>query len=114
MKKIVINKSFDAFCLSHKAFVRLRKLGQPQALEEADPGAYWPDAAVPREPSLNRCGAFIPRDDEKLVRVVEDLRSEANGHGAELKIVSIPDGVAWQINKTDGIEHISEVHRIWE
>ena len=43
MKKIVLNKSFDAFCLSHKAFVRLRELGQQEALEEADPGAYWPD-----------------------------------------------------------------------
>lgn len=114
MKKIVINKSFETFCLSHKAFLRLRELGQQEALEEADPGAYWPDAAVPREPSLNRCGSFIPRDDEKLVQVVEDLRSEANGHGAELKIVVIPDGVAWQISKKDGIEHISEVHRIWE
>jgi hypothetical protein len=113
MKKIVINKSYEQVCLSHKAFIRLRELGQQEALQETDPGAYWPHAATLQEPSLNRCGALIPRDDEKLVRVVEELRAEANGHAAELKIVSIPDDVQWVIAKADGAEHVSEVHRTW-
>ena len=113
MPKIVINKSFDEFFISHKAFVKLRELGQREALQEADPGAYWPEAATPREPSLNRCGALIPRDDEKLVRVVEQLRAEANGHGAELQVVTVPDDVKWQIAKRDGVEQVSEVHRVW-
>jgi hypothetical protein len=113
MRKIIINKSCDAFSLSYKAFVRLRELGQPDALKEADPGAYWPKAASPREPSLNQCGKLIPRDDEKLVQVVEELREAANGHAAELKIVSIPDDVKWVITKTDGDEHVSEIHRTW-
>ena len=52
MKKIVINKSYDKFSVSHQAFLRLRELGQPDALKEEDPGAYWPEAATPREPSL--------------------------------------------------------------
>jgi hypothetical protein len=55
----------------------------------------------------------IARNDEKLIRVVEELKQRANGHGASLKIVSIPDGVAWQISTSDGIEHVSEVHRTW-
>jgi hypothetical protein len=113
MRKIVINKSYDEFCVSHKAFVRLRELGQQEALQEADLGAYWPAAATPREPRLNRCGILIPRDDEKLIRVVEELQSEANGHSADLKIVSIPDEVQWQISKVGGIEHVSEVRRTW-
>jgi hypothetical protein len=113
MKKIVINKSYEEFFVSHKAFVRLRELGQPDALQESDPGAYWPQAALPQEPRLNRCGALIPRDDEKLVRVVEELRGEANGHAAELKVVSIPDDVQWVIVKSDGVEHVSEMHRTW-
>jgi hypothetical protein len=113
LKKIVINKSYEEFCVSHKAFLRLRELGQQDALQEADPAAYWPEAAAPREPSLNRCGVLIPRDDEKLVRVVEELRAEANGHCAELKVVSVPDDVKWQIGKLDGIEHVSEIHRTW-
>jgi hypothetical protein len=114
MKKIVINKSYGEFFVSHKAFIRLRELGQPDAIQETDPGAYWPLAASPQEPKLNRCGALIPRDDEKLVRVVEELGGAANGHAAKLKVVSIPDDVQWVIAKTDGIEQVSESHRTWE
>lgn len=113
MKKIVINRSYDRFCVSHKAFVRLRELGQQEALKETDRGAYWPRAAGPREPSLNQYGELIPRDDEMLVRVVEELREEANGHCADLKVVAIPDGVEWEIGNADGIEHVSEAHRTW-
>ena len=86
---------------------------QQDALQEADPGTYWPGVASPREPSLNRCGALIPRDDERLVRVVEELGEEANGHAAELKVVAIPDDVQWVIARVDGVEHVSEVHRKW-
>ena len=114
MKKIVINKSYGEFFVSHQAFIRLRELGQPEAMQEVDLGAYWPHAASPQDPSLNRCGTLIPRDDEKLVRVVEELREAANGHAAELKIVEIPDDVQWVIAKTDGVEHVSEAHRTWE
>lgn len=114
MKKIVINKSYEQFFVSYQAFTRLRELGQAEALQEPDRGTYWPLAAAPQEPSLNRCGALIPRDDKKLVQVVEELQGAANGHAALLKVVEIPDGVQWVINKTDGVEHVSEVHRTWE
>jgi len=113
MKKIVINKSYEQFFVSYKAFTRLRELGQAEALQEIDRGVHWPLAAGPQEPSLNRCGALIPRDDEKLVQVVEELRAAANGHAAELKVVEIPDGVQWVIDKAEGVEHVSEVHRTW-
>jgi len=52
----------------------LRELGQHDALQETDRGAYWPTAATPREPSLNQCGKLISRDDDKLVRVVGDYQ----------------------------------------
>jgi hypothetical protein len=113
MQKIVINTSFDKFCLSHEAFLRLRALGQQDALQEVDLAAYWPTSAAEREPKFNRCAMSIARDDEKLIRVVEELKERANGHCANLKIVSIPEGVAWQISTADGIEHVSEVHRTW-
>jgi hypothetical protein len=118
MRKIVINTSYGTnrdggFCLSHKAFLRLRELGQQQALQEPNLGAYWPQAAGPREPSLNRCGVLIPRDDEKLVQVVGELGAEANGHCAELKIVEVPKGVQWEIERMAGVEHVSEAHRTW-
>ena len=113
MRKIVINKSFDSFCVSYQAFKRLRALGQQEALQETDLGTYWPLAASPREPKLNQCGKLIPRDDQKLAQVVEELGVEANGHGAELKVVAIPDDVRWQISAAGGVEHVSEVHRTW-
>ena len=113
MRKIVINKSYEQFFVSYKAFIRLRELGQVEALQETDRGAHWPLAAAPQEPSLNRCGALIPRDDKRLVQVVEELRGAANGYAAELKVVEIPDDVQWVIDKTEGMEHVSEVHRTW-
>lgn len=42
MRNIVINKSYEMFCVSHKALLRLRELGQREALQETDRGAYWP------------------------------------------------------------------------
>lgn len=113
MKRIVINRSYDEFCISHKALIRLRELGQREALAEEDSGAYWPAAAGPREPSLNQYGQLIPRDDADLVRVVEELGEAADGHAATLRIVTIPEDVKWVITKTEGGEQVSEVHRTW-
>lgn len=49
-----------------------------------------------------------------LVRVVEEMGSEAaSGACAELKIVEVPDGVAWEISEYDGNETIHEQHRTW-
>ena len=102
MQKIVINNtSYGKFCLSHEAFLRLRQLGQQDASQ-----GVW-------EPKFDRCVISIARDDQMLVRVVEELKGKANGHSANLKIVSIPDDVKWQISTADGIEHVSEIHRTW-
>ena len=99
--------------MSHKAFRRLRELGQREALEEPDLAAYWPSASKPSEPCLNQFGVRIPRDDRMLVQVVEELAAEANGHCAALKIVEIPPDVRWQIENAHGVECVSEVHREW-
>lgn len=113
-RKIVINTSYGEFSLSHAAFLRLRELGQKDALQEEDVAAYWPAASRPDEPSLNRFGARIPRDDRHLVQAVETLGAGANGHAADLKVVEIPQDVQWRIEKTDGVEHVSEMHRTWD
>jgi hypothetical protein len=113
MRKIVINKSYGKFCLSHAAFRYLRELGQREALQEEDRAAHWPAGSRPDEPSLNQFGVLIPRDDRHLVQAIETLGLSANGHAAELKVVEIPQDVQWRIEKTDGVEHISETHRMW-
>jgi len=113
MKQIVINRSYGEFCISHRALLRLHEYGQREALEEKDTGAYWPKSAGPREPSLNQYGKLIPRDDESLVRVVEELGEAANGHAADLRIVTIPGSIKWVITKREGVEQVSEAHRTW-
>ena len=67
----------------------------------------------PQEPKFNQCGKLIPRDDQMLAQVVEELGVAANGFCAELKVVAIPDDVRWEIQSIDGQEQISEVHRTW-
>lgn len=114
MTRIVINRSYGEFCLSHQALIRLRELGQREALQEEDTGAYWPQAAGLREPSLNQYGKLIPRDDKHLVRVVEELGEAANGHAAILRVMTIPEDVKWVITKIERGEQVSEVHRTWK
>jgi hypothetical protein len=38
---------------------------------------------------------------------------KAGSRFACLKVVEIPDGVEWELNDYDGMEHIAEVHRTW-
>lgn len=55
----------------------------------------------------------IPRDDPDLVAVVEELGDQASGQFAKLAVVEVPDGVEWEIDEYDGLEHVAEVHRTW-
>ena len=55
----------------------------------------------------------IPRNDPALVQVVEELGGAASGNFGDLKVVDIPDGVEYQIEEYDGLEHIAETHRTW-
>lgn len=87
-KKIVINACFGGFELSKKA---MSILGEGYAYERD-----------------------IQRDDPELVRVVEALGEEASGMFAQLKVIQIPEDVAWEIKEYDGSEHVAEKHRTWE
>lgn len=116
MKEIVKSVCHGGFSLSHKAFLRLRELGNKVALEEPDYGEYWDDGSGPNESFGDKIGSFcrdIPRDDPQLIQVVKELKKEANGSYAQLKIAKIPDDVEWQIEEYDGLEWVSEKHRIW-
>ena len=70
-----------------------------------------PAAVEDRRPSLSQYE--IARDDPMLVQVVEEMGNKSFGQCAELKVVEIPDGVAWEIAEYDGNEHIAESHRTW-
>lgn len=53
------------------------------------------------------------RTDPDLIAVVEELGEAANGQYATLRVVEIPDGIAFTIEEYDGNEHIAEAHRTW-
>jgi hypothetical protein len=118
MKKIVINTSYGdpcdgGFAISHRALVRLRELGQQHALADTSYVPYWPSGVSAGDAKFNRCGVGIPRDDGKLIQVIEELGDAANGHGAMLKIVEVPDDVEWLLERSGAVEHVSEPHRTW-
>lgn len=55
----------------------------------------------------------IPRDDPKLVAVVEELGERAGSKVSDLRIVEIPADAEWHIEEYDGNEHVAETHRTW-
>jgi len=55
----------------------------------------------------------IARDDPVLVRIVNELGSEADGAYATLKVVEVPGDVDWEIDEYDGDEWVAEKHRRW-
>jgi len=95
--KIVINSCHGGFSLSEKA----QKLScQYSMIEWKDWEEDW-------------SYYDIERNDQYLVRVIEELGDDANGRFSELKVVNIPDEVEWQIEEYDGLEWVAEKHRIW-
>ena len=115
-REVVINSCYGGFNLSRKAFLRLRELEYLPALKEPDFGEYWPDGSGPNTMSdffLSGYGSEIKRDDLVLIQVIKELKDEANGRCAKLKIVKIPADVEWEIGEYDGSEWVSEKHREW-
>jgi hypothetical protein len=90
MTSVVISECFGGFGLSPEAAERMKELG-------------W-DGRSHRE---------IDRDDPRLVQVVTDLGDHASGEFAELRVVTIPDGVEWHVHEYDGLESVHEAHRSW-
>jgi hypothetical protein len=94
--KVVINTCHGGFCLSDAAIARY--------LELADLTMTKADEFYDRD---------IPRDDDALIQVVEEMGGMANGSFANLKIVEIPNDVNWYIEDYDGQEWVAERHRTW-
>jgi hypothetical protein len=97
MIEIVINKQYGGFGLSPKA----KKMYLEFKGKELKRGEVFYDGD-------------IPRDDCDLIKVVKTLGVKANGEYAKLKIVTIPDGIDWEIDEYDGIEWVAEKHLKWD
>jgi hypothetical protein len=115
VRHIVINECHGGFGLSREA--------QLAYLDRAGI-AYIPVAREDRYSNLTH-GPYImvngnhwsdreiDRDDPVLVSLVRELGTEAFGAHAELKVVTIPADVEWEINEYDGREWVAEKHRTW-
>lgn len=119
--KVVINRCFGGFGLSEKAFEMLldrkgirfeKQEGEYSSLVGND--YYHFGHLGDDEHYISHYDACRDRSDPDLVAVVEELGEEANSRYAELKVVEIPDSVAWHICEYDGMEHVAEDHRTWE
>ena len=139
--KIVINRCFGGYGLSHEAVMRYLELKGITVYPEQGEGTwkfwtYWlvkPESRFEVKEneefysmSMDERQAYnkkysdetfeennIERNDPVLIQVVEELGDAANGEHAELAIVEIPDGVEWEISEYDGSEHVAEKHRVW-
>lgn len=99
MQKVVVNRCYGGFGLSELA-VKMLAIRKGENYEDNDQ-------------AKETLEYFLPRDDADLVAVVEELGDRANGNYAELKVLSVPDGVEWFVEEYDGMEHVAEVHRTW-
>lgn len=133
-QKIVVNRCFGGFGLSHKAVLRYAELKGivlypvHRAASLGDGYSYYivPKAEYDRVLKLdeekrdytdsnNLCLTeyTISRDDPALVQTVQELKKKADGWAASLEVVEIPDDVKWTIHEYDGSETVEEVHRSW-
>ena len=133
--KILINTCFGGYNLSHEAMLRYAELKGIAVYPESGLGGLYTYWLVPESGRVDQsnwrsmskeeqkassklyeeqtlCSSGF-RTDPTMIQVVEELGAKANGRFAELKIVEIPDGMAYIIEEYDGMEHIAEVHRTW-
>ncbi len=138
--KVVINSCFGGFGLSYEGVMKYAELSGFELypfVEERDANGHIDFANRNNVPYIGQKDVWlihytkkplvngkyeddsyfserdIPRNDENLVKAVEQLKGKANGMCAKLEIVEIPDDVEWEIDEYDGNEHIAEKHRTW-
>lgn len=123
MKKIVINNCYGGFGLSVKAF-KLYLERKEIKVEHIEEGIAYTIPKEEYERLCEECWAKnqnyreinnkgycildddIARDDPVLVKIVEELKEEANGMCAELVVEEVDDDTFVSIEEYDGLEHL--------
>ena len=134
--KVILNKCYGGFSLSHEAYMLYaKKKGitlYPYAIDYATDTYYLtnnPENEYTVHYFTKNYGDTISfkdakdeyflwlnysyREDPILVEVVEELRSKANGRFADLKVVDIPDNMDYVIDNYDGIETLHPKVQEW-
>jgi hypothetical protein len=105
--KIVINNDFGGFAISKKCAEWMAERGHAGAQKE-----------LARVAGTGKWHGYFDSDandrtDPLLVLAVETIGKDANEGYSSLKVVEIPDGIAWEIDEYDGSESVHESHRYW-
>ena len=139
--KVVINRCYGGFGLSHEAVMRYFEIKGITVYPEQgkDYWKFWTYWTVKPEDrvedkegdafyamSMEDRRAYnklrseqtvyereIERHDPALAQAVEELGDKANGAYAELVVIEIPDDIEYIVEEYDGMEHIAEAHRTW-
>jgi hypothetical protein len=114
--KIAINRCYGSYGgVSSKLVERALEIGW-QTTEYDEEGNYKnPRAEIVISPSESRLVEDnITRTNKVLISLIEELGEEANTMYSRYVIVDIPDNVEWEIEEYDGLEWVSEKHRIWD
>jgi hypothetical protein len=106
MNKVCINKCFGGFSLSNAAIQRYGELAGLNLVSK-DRG-YYNQWYIDSNDDEKYFSCYdIPRDDPKLIQVVEELGESSWGSHAQLKIIEIPDDAfRYQILENDGFETV--------
>jgi hypothetical protein len=109
--KVVLNKCYGGFGLSKKAAEACIALGM--TVGDDNESNFYCSKNYGYYAIEGYSRTF--RSDPRVVQVVEQLKEEANGDFADLKVVDIPFDTTegWTIEEYDGREWISEEHRTW-
>lgn len=115
-RKIVINTCYGGFVPSNEAielYAKLKGLNINRVFHNNTlTASYYVDGILDYEHEFDLHN--IDRDDAYLIEVVETLGEKANGFKlCNLKVVSIPMDVRWEIEEYDGVERVAEKHRTW-
>lgn len=100
--KVVYNAQYGGFSLSDAAIVRYLNLKGWVFTAEKDKFGFI-SYTVEGKHWYNR---DIPRDDQTLVQVVEEMGKAANGQSATLMIEDVPSGSRWRIDGYNGLESV--------
>jgi hypothetical protein len=139
--KIVINRCFGGYGLSHQAVMRYLEIKgitvypeqgkdhwkfwtywivKPEDRIETKEGESFYAMSMEDRRAYNETQSAqtvypreIERHDPALVQAVEELGQQSWGSHAELVVVEIPDDVDYVVEEYDGMEHIAEAHRTW-
>jgi len=141
--KIVVNKCYGGYSLSHKAIARYYELKGLKVyhfkddyskghgidnkkyilVKEGDESLFTISFSVPNPNDFDSKELWSKyyldsrpedRTDPLLIQTIEELgEKESSGSCASLRIIEIPDNVNYEIDDYDGIESIHETHRSW-